>query len=222
MRSFDDIFALAAKRKGGTETLEGMLKHPRPVGELSARPASDWLQEVARAVFQAGFSWKVIEAKWPGFQAAFDGFDVDRVAFYHDEDLDQLLADQRIVRNGAKVQSVITNARMLRDLQAETSDVSGYLAHWPVTEQVDLVALLGKRGAHLGGNTAQRVLRAMGWDAYVLSKDVVKRLIEEGVIDKTPSSKTALAAVQDAFNQWHAQSGRPMTQISQVLALSVD
>ena len=222
MRSFDDIFALAAKRKGGTATLEGMLKHPRPVGELAARPASDWLQEMARAVFQAGFSWKVIEAKWPGFQAAFDGFDVDRVAFYHDEDLDRLLADQRIVRNGAKVQSVITNARMLRDLQAETGDVSGYLAHWPVTEQVDLVALLGKRGAHLGGNTAQRVLRMMGWDAYVLSKDVVKRLIEEGVIDKTPSSKTALSAVQDAFNHWHRQSGRPMTQISQVLALSVD
>lgn len=144
------------------------------------------------------------------------------MAFYHDEDMDRLLADAGIVRNGRKIQSVIDNARMLRDLQEETGDVSGYLARWPVTEQADLVAMLGKRGAHLGGNTAQRVLRVMGWDAYVLSGDVVKRLVIEGVVDKAPTSKTAMKAVQGAFNGWHTESGRPMTQISQVLAMSVD
>jgi 3-methyladenine DNA glycosylase Tag len=221
MRSFDEIFQIAADRKGGVEALEGMLKSPVSVAELAARPASDWLQEMARAVFQAGFSWTVIENKWPGFRAAFDEFDVDRVAFYHDEDMDRLLADTGIVRNGRKIQSVINNARMLRDLQAETGDVSAHLAHWPVEEQADLVAMLGKRGAHLGGNTAMRVLRVMGWDAYVTSGDVVKRLIAEGVVDKAPSSKTAMKAVQGAFNTWHDQSGRPMTQISQVLAMSV-
>lgn len=222
MRSFDEIFDIAAARKGGEEALQGMLKSPASIDVLAARPASDWLQEMARAVFQAGFSWKVIEAKWPGFQAAFDGFDVDRVAFYHDEDMDRLLADPGIVRNGRKIQSVIANARMLQELQTETGDVSDHLARWPVTEQAELVMMLGKRGAHLGGNTAQRVLRVMGWDAYVLSGDVVKRLIAEGVVDKVPTSKSALKAVQGAFNDWHADSGRPMTQISQVLAMSVD
>lgn len=222
MQSFDSIFQIAADRKGGVAALESKLKSPAPVEELALRPASDWLQEMARAVFQAGFSWTVIETKWPGFCAAFDDFDVERVAFYHDEDMDRLLADPGIVRNGRKIQSVIDNARMLRDLQAETGDASGYLAHWPVTEQADLVALLGKRGAHLGGNTAMRVLRVMGWDSYVLSGDVVKRLIAEDVVDKAPSSKSALRAVQEAFNSWHAESGRPMVQISQVLALSVE
>lgn len=222
MRSFDEIYDISADRKGGAEALEGMLKSPVPVDELAARPASGWLREMARAVFQAGFSWKVIEAKWPGFQTAFHDFDPGRVAFYHDEDMDRLLADAGIVRNGRKIQSVIDNARMLRDLQEETGDVSGYLARWPVTEQADLVAMLGKRGAHLGGNTAQRVLRVMGWDAYVLSGDVVKRLVIEGVVDKAPTSKTAMKAVQGAFNGWHTESGRPMTQVSQVLAMSVD
>lgn len=222
MRSFDEIFQIAADRKGGAAALEGMLKSPAPIDKLAARPASDWLQEMARAVFQAGFSWTVIENKWPGFRAAFHDFDVDRVAFFHDEDMDRLLSDKGIVRNGRKIQSVIENARMLRDLQDETGDVSGHLANWPVSEQADLVALLGKRGAHLGGNTAMRVLRVMGWDAYVTSGDVTKRLIIEGVVDKPPTSKTAMKAVQGAFNDWHDQSGRPMTQISQVLAMSVD
>jgi 3-methyladenine DNA glycosylase Tag len=222
MRAFDEIFQIAADRKGGAAALETLLKTPKSLDELAARPASDWLQEMARAVFQAGFSWKVIEAKWPGFQKAFEGFDVDRVAFYHDEDLDRLLADTGIVHNGRKIQSVIDNARMLQQFQHETGDVSGYLARWPVTEQADLVATLGKRGAHLGGNTAMRVLRVMGRDAYVTSGDVVKRLIAEGVVDKAPSSKSAMKAVQEAFNTWHAESGRPMTQISQVLAMSVD
>lgn len=63
MRSFDEIYDISADRKGGAEALEGMLKSPVPVDELAARPASGWLREMARAVFQAGFSWKVIEAK---------------------------------------------------------------------------------------------------------------------------------------------------------------
>ena len=125
MRRFDEIFQIAADRKGGAGALEALLKSPAPVEELARRPASDWLQEMARAVFQAGFSWTVIETKWPGFRAAFDDFDVNRVAFYHDEDVDRLLSDPGIVRNGRKIQSVIANAQMLRDLQAETEDVSG-------------------------------------------------------------------------------------------------
>ena len=82
--------------------------------------------------------------------------------------------------------------------------------------------LLKKRAAHLGGTSGQYFLRTMGVDGYVLSRDVVRALIREGVVDKTPSSQRDLARVQAAFDRWRAESGRPMSAISRTLACSVE
>ena len=61
----------------------------------------------------------------------------------------------------------------------------------------------------------------MGRDAFLLSSDVTARLIAESVVDKPPTSKRDLAAVQAAFNTWAAQSKGSLTEIRQVLAMSV-
>jgi len=52
-------------------------------------------------------------------------------------------------------------------------------------------------------------------------RDVTTRLIVEGVIDKPATSKTALRVVQAAFNTWMEQSGKSLTEISRVLAMSL-
>jgi DNA-3-methyladenine glycosylase I len=61
--------------------------------------------------FQSGLSWLIILRKRLGFRAAFDAFEPDVVAAYGDDDIARLLADQRIVRNRAKVEATIANAR---------------------------------------------------------------------------------------------------------------
>ncbi len=60
------------------------------------------LSVMTRCVFNAGFNWKVIDAKWDGFEAAFEGFDPGKLAFFGDEMLDRLVSDERIVRNGRR------------------------------------------------------------------------------------------------------------------------
>ncbi|MEM8728842.1 MAG: DNA-3-methyladenine glycosylase I [Pseudomonadota bacterium] len=221
MRTFNEIFDIAADRKGGPAALDALLSQPKSARDLSDIPDDRWLSMMAKCVFQAGFSWKVIDAKWSGFEAAFEGFDPSRVAFFHDEDMDRLLSDKGIVRNGAKIASVVDNARMVLDLAAEHGGVGAFVAGWPVTDHAGLLADLNKRGNRLGGGTAQRMLRFMGRDGYVMSPDVVARLIAESIVTKQPSSKRDMAAVQTAFNTWMEQSGRGLTQISQVLAFSV-
>ena len=64
-------------------------------------------------------------------------------------------------------------------------------------------------------------MRFSGVDSFILSKDVTARLIAEGVIDKPAGSKSSMTAVQNAFNTWMDQSGRSLTAISRVLALSL-
>jgi DNA-3-methyladenine glycosylase I len=61
--------------------------------------------------FQSGLSWLTILRKRDAFRAVFRGFDVERVARFGARDLERLMGDERIVRNRAKIEATITNAR---------------------------------------------------------------------------------------------------------------
>ncbi|UUV05144.1 DNA-3-methyladenine glycosylase I [Ruegeria sp. YS9] len=220
MRSFEEIFDIAASRHGGVEAFEAQLTKPKSHEELAAMPEDRWLSIITKCVFQAGFNWKVIENKWEGFEAAFDGFDVGRCAFMDDEKFDSLLQDTRIVRNGTKIAAVRDNAAFLLELRDE-GGAGQVLGGWPSDDYVSLLAMLAKRGSRLGGASAQYAMRFAGRDSFILSRDVTARLIAEGVIDKPATSKKAMAAVQRAFNSWMDQSGRSLTEISRVLAMSL-
>jgi 3-methyladenine DNA glycosylase Tag len=93
------------------------------------KPADDsgYLAVLAQATFQAGFSWEVVRNKWPNFVKAFDAFDVDTVARYSADDVDRLLADKGIVRNGRKIEAVIANAQAMRRLRGEHGSFHAYL-----------------------------------------------------------------------------------------------
>ncbi|SEK67831.1 DNA-3-methyladenine glycosylase I [Roseovarius azorensis] len=220
MRHFNEIFRIAADRKGGETALEAMLEPPLPATDLARIPDHRWLSTIAKCIFQSGFNWKVIENKWPGFEAAFDGFDVGRCAMMDDAKFDALLTDTRIVRHGTKIASVRDNAAFLLSLR-DRGGAGAVLGGWPSADYIGLLDLLKTQGARLGGNTGTYAMRFMRRDGFILSRDVTARLIVEGVIDKPATSKSALRAVQDAFNTWRAQSGRSLTEISRVLAMSV-
>tara|TARA_R110000868_G_scaffold231524_3_gene484924 strand:+ start:1880 stop:2548 length:669 start_codon:yes stop_codon:yes gene_type:complete len=220
MRLFDEIFAIAAKRKGGPQALGALLQPPVNTDELRAIKDDRWLSGLSKAVFQAGFNWKVVDKMWPGFEAAFHGFDPGRCAMLTDEDIASLVSDRTIVRHGAKIRSVQENAVLLIDLAREHGSASEAIANWPSDDFVGLLTLLKKRGSRLGGTTAQYALRSMGRDGFILSRDVIARLMAEGVIDKAPTSQKAMRAVQAAFNEWQKQSGRSLKDISRVLAMS--
>ena len=220
MRHFEKIYQISADRHGGPAELESKLSKPKPIAELVAMSDDRWLSIITKTVFQAGFNWKVIESKWDGFETAFDGFDIGRCAFMDYEKFDALLQDTRIVRNGTKIATVRDNAAFLLELRAE-GGVGQILGGWPSQDYVGLLQMLAKRGSRLGGASAQYAMRFAGRDSFILSQDVTARLIAEGVIDKPATSKKAMAAVQAAFNTWMGHSGRSLTEISRVLAMSL-
>ena len=224
MRPFADIFALAAKRKGGAEALEQILARTasRSPAEIAAIPDARILAEMTRRIFYAGFSSKVIDDKWPAFEKGFDGFDPNACAFMSEAHFDRLMQDRGIVRNGAKIKSVQINAQFVLALKADHGSAARFFAEWPDADYVGLLDVLKKRASHLGGDAAGRFLRAIGKPAFIASPDMVAALIREGVIDRPPSGKRDLAIVQTAFNRWSAESGRDLTAISRVLAMSVE
>ena len=221
MRVFDEILALAAARKGGAEAVLSGAMVPKSATALAAIPADRWLAQMARGIFQAGISWQVVDAKWPGIEAAFYGFAIGPNSMLDDEALEALLADTRVIRSGAKITAIRDNAAFIRR-EEEAGGFARRIADWPGDDFAGLLEWLSKNGSRLGGNTGAYMLRQMGKDGYLLSKDVVARLVAEGVIEGAPGSRKAMAAVQAAFNAWQAQSGQSLTVISRVLAQSID
>ena len=222
MQGFDQIYDRAAERRGGRAQLEAALAEfpSKTPDELAAIPDHRWLAEMTRGVFRAGFNWRVIENKWSGFEAAFHGFDPPLNAAMSEEEFDAHLKDTRIIRNAQKVASVRANGQFLVDLAREHGSAAKVFAEWPDSDFVGLLELMKKRAARCHGETAMRLFRAMGKPAFITTRDVSAALIEAGVIDKPPSSRKDFQAVQDAFNGWSEATGRNLTALSRVLALS--
>ena len=221
LRKFTAVEALAEKHHGKAGVKQNLTEHIGGNAKDLARKDDRFLAGMAKAVFSSGFSWDVIEKKWPGFEEAFDKFDPHKVAFYADRDIARLLKDTRIVRNGAKIQATIANARFVVDTAKEHGSFGKFLKTWPTTDQIGLLEHLKKNGSHLGPAASMYFLRFNGWDAFVLSPDVVKALMREKVVAKAPSSKADMKAVQEAFNAWTKETGRPQREVSRILALSV-
>ena len=219
---FKTIRARAEKRKGGAKALNKLLP-PTPNPKALAKLGDDRvLAEITRRVFCAGFAWSVIEAKWDGFETAFLKFEPGKLSLQPDEFWDTLMKDTRIVRNGAKIMSVRANAAFVRDVAKQHGSFGKWLAKWPPSDQIGLLELLAKRGSRLGGNTGQMLLRFLGWDGFVTSKDVVACLRDAGLdIAETVSSKRDLAKVQAQFNAWAEETGLPYSHLSRICAMSI-
>lgn len=88
---------------------------------------SGYLEELTKAIFRSGFSWAVIRRKWDNFRAAFDGFDIPKVASYDLKDMERLFQDKGIVRNRRKIVATIENAGKCMALIAEHGSFQAYL-----------------------------------------------------------------------------------------------
>jgi 3-methyladenine DNA glycosylase Tag len=220
--SFDAIRARAVERKGGEAALARLLPKVATPKQLAALPDDRVLAEMTRRIFCSGFAWTVIDKKWPGFEAAFLGFGPLALLRQTPEFWDALTTDTRIVRHGQKIMSVAANARFVADVAAEHGSFGRFLAGWPATDQIGLLALLNRSGSRLGGNTGQYFLRFLGKDGFMLSRDVVRCLRDAGLdIAEAPTSKRDLARIQEQFNDWAKVTKLPYTHLSRICAMSI-
>jgi 3-methyladenine DNA glycosylase Tag len=222
MTPFKTIRARAEKRKGGAQALAKLLPPKPDVNKLAKLGDDRVLAAMTKRVFSAGFAWSVIETKWPGFEAAFLGFKPDRLLSQPDEFWDRLTSDTRIVRNGAKIMSVRHNAGFVQEIAKQHGSFGALLAKWPSSDEIGLLELLAKRGNRLGGNTGQMLLRFLGWDGFVTSKDVVACLRDAGLdVAEAITSKRDLAKVQAQFNAWAEETGLSYVHLSRICAMSI-
>ena len=149
-----------------------------PPEQITPERLGDYLEVLSKAVFQAGISWRVIEAKWDGFRVAFAGFDPEKVASFTDADVERLTADPGIVRNRRKIEATVHNAQAMLDLDREHGSFGRYLRSLPDYEA--LVADLRGHFKFLGDTGAYFFLYVVGepvpeHEAWMKSREGVQK-----------------------------------------------
>jgi DNA-3-methyladenine glycosylase I len=136
-------------------------------------------ERLSLEAFQSGLSWITILRRRPGFRAAFAGFRIEKVAAFTDDDRERLLADAGIIRNRAKIDATLANARVLAGwaqgeldelIWSHAPDPAGRpaprtLADVPAVtpESTALSKALKKRGLRfVGPTTAYALMQACG------------------------------------------------------------
>ncbi|NKB35203.1 MAG: DNA-3-methyladenine glycosylase I [Pseudomonadales bacterium] len=218
---FSEIRARAEKRKG-VAGLKKLLPKVASNKQLIALGDDRYLAMMTKVINQAGFNWKVIENKWPEFEEAFFKFDPKKLGLLSPEQWEAYCSDRRVVRNWQKIKALKENVFFVEEVARQHGSFGKFLANWPATDQIGLMAHLKKHGNRLGGNSVMYFLRFIGKDSFVLSKDVVVTLKSTGLdIAERPSSKRDLKKVQDQFNAWYEESKLPFSHLSRIAACSV-
>ena len=140
------------------------------------RGENELFERICLEAFQSGLAWITILRKRENFRAAFAGFEIGKVAEFGEADVARLLADEGIVRNRAKVNATVTNARAARELDGGLTDL--VWSHAPAKqprprstqeipatspESVALAKTLKKSGfVFVGPTTAYALMQACG------------------------------------------------------------
>ena len=220
MPSFAKIEKAAEKRLGA-EALAARLPKVKSPAQLKKEGDDRYLSLMSLRIFRAGLKHEMVDAKWPAFETAFHGFDPRRVRAMSDEEVEALMKDARLIRHLGKLKAVHANAAALCDLASEQGSFGAWLAEWPGTEIVKLWDELGKRFSQLGGNSGAYFLRMAGKDTFVLTPYVVTALNHWDAFKGEPKNKGDRAKIQAQFNDWAAETGRPLAHLSMTLAASV-
>ena len=212
----------AARARIGAAALEERLPTPNTPQQLADTPDDRYLSQMSRRIFHAGLKHSMVDAKWPAFEEVFHGFDPRRVRAMSDEALEKLLGDARLIRHWGKLKSVRDNAAAMLEIASEHGGFGRWVADWPGDDIVGLWDALAKRFSQMGGNSGPRFLRMVGKDTFVLTPSVTAALKRWGAIAAPPKNRRDRAQVQAAFDSWAGETGRPLCQLSLILAASVE
>jgi len=111
---------------------EKMLKYHDEVWGVPVYDDQTLFAKLSLDLMQAGLSWRTILYKWESFHAAFDNFDIEKVAVYNEEKYDELMQNAGIIRNKLKVRAIINNAQRILEVQKEFRSFSKYI--WGFTD----------------------------------------------------------------------------------------
>jgi 3-methyladenine DNA glycosylase Tag len=159
----DEATALVARIKSGDTTAAEPLTVPfEKVRDHAPDDPAFFLEHLTRSVFEAGISWRVVEAKWDGIRETFHGFDPARVAAMTPAEIAAAENDPRVIRNKAKIRATVQNAQEVLAVLDSYGSIRAYFASFPDASAVS--ADMRRRFKFLGDTGVWRLLSSAARD----------------------------------------------------------
>ena len=192
------------------------LMHPSEFGVLPEHTNDNQLfEELTFQTFKAGFSRKVVVDKWPEFQRLFQQFDIETVANFSEQTLEDLTQDRRIIRNRKKIAAAQHNAEKIVAIQVEHGSFRAWLDSFGVAQHQVLQQSLVKEMATAGPVTAYWFMVACDYPLYFCN-DGSKRLLAR--LGWLSSEKAKPDEVNALMLACYAASDKSLWELSHDLA----
>ena len=120
-------------------------------------------ERLSLEILQAGLSWLIVLKKRQSLNEAFDGFCLDAVADYGDEQVARLLGDERIIRNRRKIGAIIENARRVKRLRDQHGSFARWIDIHHPRDKGAWVALFRQTFVFMGGEVVGEFLMSLGY-----------------------------------------------------------
>ena len=124
---------------------------------------SDLFERLILEINQAGLNWELILKKREGFKVAYDGYNVDVIANYTEEDRERLLNDERIIRNKLKVNAAIENAKQVIKMRDTHGGFDAWIASHHPLKKSEWIKLFKKTFKFTGGEITNEFLMSIGY-----------------------------------------------------------
>ncbi len=127
---------------------------------------------------QAGLSWELILKKKNGFSIAYDGYDIDKITAYDDNQRQRLLNNSDIIRNKLKINAAIHNANIIKDMREANGGFAAWIAAEHPRKRLDWVKLFKKTFKFTGGEITNEFLMSIGYlpGAHIESCPIYKKI----------------------------------------------
>ena len=129
---------------------------------LELGPSDDrrYVEQLFKAIFQAGLSWPVVESHWPAFSGVFHDFDPVQVAAMTPEEIDRAEHDPTIIRNHRKIREAVESAVAVNEVVAQYGSFDAYLRSFGSPEEE--IDDLQRRFPGLGDFSAWWFMQSVG------------------------------------------------------------
>ena len=143
-----------------------MFKIHQKVVPPQKKPKYDkkYFEVLSKAVFNAGFSWKVVNAKWEDIKEVFSDFEPKIVSNWTIDEITKALESPKIIRNSKKVKAIVSNAKIFLDIISEFGSFKNYLKSLEDKTCAEKLKILSKKFKWLGPTGSHFFLWTVGED----------------------------------------------------------
>lgn len=131
------------------------------------KPETDrgYFEILSKAVFNAGFSYRVVDAKWKGIKEIFNNFEPKKISKWTNDEISSALNSPKIIRNSKKVNAIVSNANTFLDIVKKFGSFEDYLKSFRDKSYEERQKILSKQFKWLGPTGAHFFLWSAGEDA---------------------------------------------------------